>query len=362
MKSAEQKAETDMIKRMNKLTVAIGLILCGIALIGGVVGYTIGKGNLFQEHILSPLGISPKEIEKPLLKYSFGELKQKQFVPKSVKFVEPIATESAYTSWLFTYETDEGKISGQANIPLGCSPVQVQNPNAKCQKYPVIVMVRGYVEKEEYKTGIGTKNAAAVFAQQGYLTLAPDFLGYGMSDSEPPDDLQARFIRPASVLQLFASLANIAQADTEKVGLWGHSNGGQIALSVLELTNHSIPTTLWAPVSKPFPYSVLYYTDDIDDHGKYLRRIVSDFEKLYNAEDFSLINYFDWINSPIQLHQGSADEAVPVLWSTTLAKTLKAEKKNVTYYTYPGADHNLKPNWDTVVKRDVEFFRKELGK
>ena len=58
----------------------------------------------------------------------------------------------------------------------------------------------------------------------------------------------------------------------------------------------------------------------------------------------------------MQLHQGSADEAVPQKWSDDLVKVLREKDKQVTYYVYPGADHNMRPAWDTVVARDVEWF------
>ncbi len=60
---------------------------------------------------------------------------------------------------------------------------------------------------------------------------------------------------------------------------------------------------------------------------------------------------------PIQIHQGSMDEAVTKVWSDNLSKALKSKEKSVNYFVYPGADHNMKPNWDSVVTRDLEFFQ-----
>jgi len=34
--------------------------------------------------------------------------------------------------------------------------------------------------------------------------------------------------------------------------------------------------------------------------------------------------------------------------------------KNINYYKYPGSDHNLTKDWDIVVKRDLEFFKRLL--
>ena len=149
-------------------------------------------------------------------------------------------------------------------------------------------------------------------------------------------------------------------ADSSKIGIWAHSNGGQIALSVLEISGQPIPTTLWAPVSKPFPYSILYYTDEFDDEGKALRAEIARLEKDYDVNDFSITKYFDQIKAPIQLQQGTGDDAVPVTWSNNLNQTLKDKDIDITYYIYPGADHNMTPGWDTAVERDLEFFKDKL--
>jgi dipeptidyl aminopeptidase/acylaminoacyl peptidase len=271
-----------------------------------------------------------------------------------------MATYPEYTSYLFTYTSEGKRISGQLNLPN------------LSRTMPVVVMARGYVEKEQYTTGVGTKNAAAVYAKHGYITLAPDFSGYGESDPEDANALGARLTKPVEIIDLIDSLHSLPQVDTNQVYLWGHSNGGQIMLSVAEILGRrsdqsavrSVQVrglTLWAPVSKPFPYNILYYTDDADDQGKWLRHEIAQFEGTYDAYEYSLDRHLDWIAVPIQLQQGTADEAVPVSWSRALRDQLKEHEKMIQYYEYPGADHNLRPAWDTVVQRDLAWFGELAG-
>ena len=82
--------------------------------------------------------------------------------------------------------------------------------------------------------------------------------------------------------------------------------------------------------------------------------------KIYDSDKFSIDEYFDHIRAPIQLHQGTADDAVPVEWSNLLSKRLLDLNIDLDYFTYSGSDHNLSPAWDTVVSRDIEFFKKNL--
>jgi len=288
-------------------------------------------------------------IAKPWGKYSFVQLRQREFQPDGI-WVE----NDRFYYWVDSAAAGQAgkKVSGQIKKPVGSVPTD---------GWPVVIMLRGYVDREDYRPGIGTERAAEVFAKNGYVTLAPDFLGYGDSDPSFTNNLEDRFFKPVEVLQLIASLPNLNFVNSEKVAIWGHSNGGQIALSVLEISGRNYPASLWAPVSKPFPYSILYYTDEADDLGRALRQLVAGFEAQYNADEFSIHNYYDWINAPIQIHQGTNDDAVPLKWSQELYKTLKKKDKTADLYVYPGADHNLSgtpDSWNLAVQRSLELFRK----
>lgn len=304
----------------------------------------IGSGFYWWRKIDQPIMISPEVpelvVEKPFLKYSFPELRKMVNNGSEVKI----------SGRVFSYEAGGKKISGQINQPTGSDPGG---------GWPVVIMIRGYVDREIYQTGMGTQRAAEFFAKNGFITLAPDFLGFGESDLPPDNVLEERFLRPVQILELIASVKNIRQADPNKIAIWGHSNGGQIALSALEISGKKYPTSLWAPVSKPFPYSILYYTDESDDRGKALRKAIAGFDVQYEAENFSIDSFYDWIEAPVQIHQGTADEAVPLKWSQALAKTLQKLNKKVELYIYSGADHNLsggENSWNLAVQRDVLWF------
>lgn len=113
---------------------------------------------------------------------------------------------------------------------------------------------------------------------------------------------------------------------------------------------------MWTPVSSPFPFSILYYSDETVDKGKWLRKALSEFEALYNTDLYSLPNYLSSIKAPVNLDQGAADTAVPIAWSDDLARALKAQGTEVEYNVYPGADHVMTPQWNTIIQKDLAFF------
>ena len=312
---------------------------------------------------LSRYYYSPKKPEdaisqikpRPYDKYTIENLSSQKYPPGKIDFVKIIDETKFFSTYLVnfyfppSFEVENSlKTSGIINLPKGDG------------KYPIIVMFRGYVDVETYHSGMGTEKASGVFATNGFITLAPDFLGYADSDPNSENIFESRFQTYTTALSLINSLDQIKQWDGKNIFIWGHSNGGQVALTVLEISGLTYPTTLWAPVSKPFPYSILYYTDESDDRGKLIRRELANFEGTYDVELYSLTNYLDRIKSPLQIHQGTADDAVPITWTNELVKKLEGLKIDVDYIKYPGADHNLQPSWDTVVSRDLTFFKKRL--
>ena len=303
---------------MKRFWVGVGVGACTVICI--VLLKPVFERFISSAKVISPIG---KVLAKPLEKYTINALSGRQFSPGEIILDEAMATESAYTVYAFHYMSDGKKVTGIAHIPSG--------PSAAAKK-PVIVQFRGYVDPKQYFSGEGTKRSAEVFAANGFISLAPDFLGYAGSDKPSYDVFEERFQTYTAALNLLASVGSLNMADSSRVGIWGHSNGGHIALTVSEILHRSIPVALWAPVSKPFPYSILYYTDDASDHGKFLRHELARFENDYDVELYSLTRYMDRIIGPVQLHQGSADEAVPQKWSDDLAKQLDSSVKDMKYY------------------------------
>lgn len=326
------------------------LFIVAITFSAFTAGFLLSRND---QGILSPAILySKKEDEKPLEKYTIPNLTSVSILPGNIEIGELIENDNDdYESFVFELQFNpnlDGKTksitTGQINVPAGD------------QKYPIVIMLRGYIDQELYKTGDGTRNASGVLSENGFITVAPDFLGYGGSDSESADIFETRFQTYVTVLSLIESLNQISAWDAENLFMWGHSNGGQIAVTILETMSKNIPTTLWAPVTKQFPYSILYYTDNSVDGGKLIRRELAKFEENYDTDMYSLTKYIENINSPLQVHQGAIDDAVPVSWTDEFVDKLNDLEKDVTYHKYPGVDHNMRPIWDKVVERDLEFF------
>ncbi len=340
------------------------------------------------DELISPWVENPLEHKHPLNQYTINNLKNYQYQPSKVLLTKEIDSNEAYTSFLFSFTTMSKTMTGYVNIPESC----------KAKTCPVILLIRGYASKEQYYPGFGTKNAAKVFAENQYITLAPDFFGFAEADPEPENSWEARFIKPINVIELIKtiqdnpvifsdillhdqdeitdksanhSIQKIATVDKNKIGIWAHSNGGQITLSVLEILNEPIPASLWAPVTAPFPYSILYFTRTDEDEGKEGRAWLAIFEKNYDVFEFSITQHLDSLTGPIQIHQGGRDKDAPQEWTDSFIEMIKKENQRradennegklieYLYFVYPDADHNLLPsqNWQQAIQKDLIFFR-----
>lgn len=326
----------------------IGLSILGIlflSVLGILLFYLFSSSPL-----LSPLSSDEfSRYIRSLDQYSFSRLSEDTPVFTEITIEKTIKAYPTFTSYLFSFTSHGKKVTGLLNLPKGKGP------------FPVIVMVRGYVDKEIYYTGLGTKRGGEFFAENGYITIAPDFLGYGGSDGESNDIFEARFEKPRTIIDLLSAVKAYPKADGSRIGIWGHSNGGQITLSVLEITKTSYPTVLWAPVTQAFPDSIMQYIDELPDKGEYIKKTYGQFSEHYMPEDYSIASHYNQINAPIEIHQGLSDEEVDSKQTEKTVKLLKDLSKQVTYFTYPGENHNFtKGSFDTLSSRNLLFFQKYL--
>ena len=336
--------------------ILIGFVIL-IGIIAGIVYYPEIKSQLEN---MNPKGKKIEVKEGDLVKYDFDSLRKRGGIVSKIEFggiPEGVKTRRenegykvrGFETRIFSFRSNGKKITGMMNLPM--TPMS--------SKIPAIIMIRGFADWEGYYTGFGTWKAADKLAEQGFLTASIDFLGFGGSDGESTDILEARFEKVMSVLDLLESVRRMGLVDPNKVGIWAHSNGGQIALSVLEITSGNYPTTLWAPMTNPFPQSVLETAGD-DANGRMVKDKIENFSRNYDVRRYAFENYYKWLKAPIIVHQGMADEWCKVEWQRDLQSRLKQLGRDVNLYIYRGDDHNLKKNWDEVIQRDIEFFRKNF--
>lgn len=265
------------------------------------------------------------------------DLRKREFRGGEIKIEQNLGRQINYTNYLFSYPSDNLKIYGMMNIPDGGGP------------FPVILLNHGYFNQSSFSSGDGTDGMADILAAQGYITLASDYRGFGKSENDGEGSRGHNPNYAIDVLNLIASIPTLPKADRNRIGMWGHSMGGEVSLRTAEATNKVRAIVLWAPTSGKTSDNASFYggrtqsNQDSDDGGT------------------SPIDYLRYVESPISLHQGLSDTEVNPQWSKELNNSLKKEDKQVEYFEYEGQDHNFKNlGWDLISERTIDFYDRYL--
>ncbi len=339
---------------MSKVTrfVICAFVICNMFALGW------WGNDYYKNYLNKDLSLPSWNKPKPLEKYTIENLSKTEIKPVKVSINENIFSFEFDPTLEYKKGIPLKKVTGLINLPKTDS----QKPKPE-SKMPIVILLRGYVDQSIYQTGVGTKRVGEFFSENEYITLAPDFLGYGGSSIESSNIFESRFQTYTTALTLIKSINkdNFPEWDGKNIFIWAHSNGGQIALTTLAVLGESNldlikATILWAPVTEGFPYSVLYYTNESEDQGKFIRSKLSQFEEDYDVSKFSFTNYLEKINVPIEYHWGTNDDAISSEWRNNFLKKMRSLEKDITNYNHIGADHNMNPLWTDAITQSLEFF------
>jgi uncharacterized protein len=286
--------------------------------------------------------------------------------PGSTLTIEQILSPgSNYQQYIASYLSDGLKIYGLLTVPNGQKPVG---------GWPVIIFNHGYIPPQQYRTTERYVAYVAAIAQSGYIVFKSDYRGNGSSEGTP----EGAYYSPAyatDVLNAVSTLKQYKDANPNKIGMWGHSMGGNITLRDLVINPKDIKVAvIWGGVVGSYDdlmnnwqRRVSYQPppSELIQRNNYRQSLVQKYgtpatnPAFWNAIDPT--THLADITSPIQLHTGGDDEEVPVAFSVGLYQKLQQAGKIVEYYNYPGGDHNIaSPNFELAMQRSIEFFNKYL--
>jgi uncharacterized protein len=276
-----------------------------------------------------------------------------------------LAPGSNYQRYITSYVSDGLKIYALLTVPNGPKPEK---------GWPVIVFNHGYIPPEVYKTTERYVAYVDYLAKNGYIIFKPDYRGNGSSEGEP----EGAYYSPAYTVDDLNALASIKKyndSDPTKIGVWGHSMGGNIALRDLVVDTTDIKAAvIWGGVVGSYDdlmtnwqRKVTYRPSsrELALRNRSRQNLIDQFGTPASNPSFwnSLdpIYFISDITTPIQLHHGENDEEVPVAFSQGLYDKLHKSGKVSELYTYPGADHNISgSSFNLAMQRTVNFFDRYL--
>lgn len=258
------------------------------------------------------------------------------------------STSGAFARRLFRYRSEGLALYGFLDIPEGEGP------------FPVILMLHGYVNPDEYKTLDYSTRYADALAEQGYIVLHPNLRGYAPS---PDADNRLGIGDTIDTLNLLALVRQSAgsegllkKADASRIGLWGHSMGGGIVMRILTIDPEIKAALLYASINADERLNLAHFEDD----GRGVSKTNASDETLALISPRSQLAE---VETPLSIHHGEEDRVVPVEWSKELCEYLEASGGNVDCVIYRGQPHTFQNSGDTqFIANSIRFFNETMPK
>ena len=240
----------------------------------------------------------------------------------------------------------------------------------------MIIFNHGYIQPEQYRTTEKYIAYTDAFSRNGYIVFKSDYRGHGNSEGKP----EGAYYSPAytiDILNAVSSIKKYKDADAGRIGMWGHSMGGMVTLRSMVVTQDIKAGVIWAGVVASYEdittnwrHPDLNTRPFIPSQREQVSRRPGRQELIASYGDFKTnpqfwqsiasISFVKDISGPIELHHGTSDEEVPLLFSQKLDEAMKNAGKPVEFYAYEGDNHNLSNNLSVALQRSVEFFDKNL--
>lgn len=340
------------------IIVFVGVIILAVAAV-----VIRGKNNIAENNLVMQSANTAPAVQTPANPLNIDFMRTQKYPGSDIKIEETLADGAGYHQYVASYLSDGLRINGLLTVP------SADVPNGG---WPVIIFNHGYIPPEVYRTTQRYIAYVDYFARNGYVVFKPDYRGNGSSQGQP----EGAYYSPAytiDVLNALSSVKKLNYVNTNKIGMWGHSMGGNITFRSLEISPDIKAAVIWGGVVGSYNdlmnnwhRSVPYQPSqrELTLRNRYRQNIVQKYgTPAVNPEFWQSIDpayHLSLITAPIQLDAGGADEEVPVAFSENLKTKLEKAGKTVEFYTYPGDDHNISNNLYTALQRSLEFFDKYL--
>ena len=282
-------------------------------------------------------------------------LRAREYPASEIIIEETLEAGSNYKRLIASYLSDGYKIYGLLTIP--------DDPKPK-DGFPTILFLHGYIAPDTYVTTADYVVTQDGLANSGFVTYKPDLRGHGRSEGIASG---AHFSETYVVdsLNAISALEIYEEVDPNRIGVWGHSNGGLMGLRVIVITDKIKACVFWAGVVGSYPDMLETYISKIDFLQRLAPIVIEEFgSPSANPDYWNRIDpytYLDFISGPVQLHHGISDSSVPIELSISLSNTLQEKGKEVEFYQYAGAGHNMYGTaFSEAMNRTILFFKTHL--
>jgi dipeptidyl aminopeptidase/acylaminoacyl peptidase len=266
-----------------------------------------------------------------------------------------------YSNYIVSYLSEGLKIYALMTVPWGIKPEN---------GWPVVIFNHGYIEPEKYRSTERYMDYVDYFARNGYIVFRSDYRGHGDSEGEAT----GAYSNPnytIDVLNGMASVQRYAEADPQRIGMWGHSMGGHITVRAMVISDEIKAGVIWGGVLGEYPDLFARALTPADPSrtptpsstrwpSRWRTRLLTTYGTREQNPEFwdsiSANGYLEDISGPLQLHHATTDGTVPVAGSELLQSQMEAAGQYSELYLYEGDNHNIAVNFYTAMELSLSFF------
>jgi uncharacterized protein len=339
-------------------------IIGGVALLVGAMAamfFFVWKGGLPKKQYEAPKTPAPTASQAVLDPLAIEAIRSRSYPGSAITVEQNLGSKGSYSNSEVSYSSDGNKIYALMSTPNGSVP------NGG---WPVIVLDHGYINPADYQTAGGDyQSFIGEFTKAGYMVIKPDYRGHGNSQGVP----EGGHFSPVYAydnMNLIASLKRYSSVNPKRIGLFGHSLGGHVALRTIVSTPDVKATVIMAGVVGSFN-DIFYnwpHSPMLNDRPQIVQSKKTDLVAKYGEPktnpDFwnsvSALNYVKYITGPVQINHDVNDSVVPKIFSDHLVAAMQQAGKSVEYHQYPGDDHQFTANRSALINNVLAFYKVNL--
>lgn len=278
--------------------------------------------------------------------YAIESLRTRSYPGGTIQIGAPMFRGDGFMKYQMSWPSGGQTMTGTISVPDGAGP------------FPVVVVNHGFIPADRYWVGQDSGIFGDPMASHGFISVAPNWPGYAGSGPGAPDlpPIEQELV---ATLDLISSLRSISQADTNRVALVGHSNGGGISELAMVVDKRVKAVVLHGPIS----------SDMVDNARTWWMSTPGGTGPLGTPDQnpsgyaqMSPRNYFVKGDPPVLIIQGTADHTIPAAWTNATEAALQAKGVTTRVSWYQGADHDfVGDDLNRAVAEQESWIRQSMG-
>ncbi len=310
-------------------------------------------------------------------RYSMSAMRNKGWKGQGIRVISIVQKRANYTSYRLEFNVDGLREYALLSVPAASTIPQ--NSHQQAEGLGVLLLLHGYIPPDYYSTERSYPTVFARYANSEFAVIKPDYRGHDRSEGKA-EVRDNRFFNimfyTYDIRQLLASLyaqplelpgtgtgsvpgAGSVRFSADKLFIMGHSMGGALALRLLQIYSAVQAVSLWGPVSVSLEQTAQQYGQLQPEPAA---QIIRQRAQAYGITDLDKLRYNEvrhlrFIRTPLRIHHPDTDESVPIAWTRRLLPRLREANVPVSYFDYPGDNHNIARNQAQVQHSDLQWFR-----